>query len=371
MLDGIMGVASWRGLRWFWLGVLALCAAAGGSAQFLGPKPHPAAALQAPAAPPHAAPHAPPAEPAHTAPASPHGTEPHAPEPSPPPQASPEPPRAAGSPIPGPDPALLEHADGTDALLPRIGANGRQPRRAYAAGWDPADPRKRVAILLGDIGLSTHYTDDAITHLPPAVSLAVSPYAELKPDLLARIRASGHEMLIALPMEPNSYGIADPGPRALLTSATLDQNLAQLQRALGDISGYVGVTGALGALHGERFASSAQMTDVLTVLANRGLLYIDPRPASTLPAVTSAIASRAVDVVLDDRAAVRAEIDARLGRLADRATQFGTALGLASAPTPVLLDRLAAWSATLADRNLVLVPVSALTKSPAKPAATP
>ncbi len=363
MLDGMMGIASWRGLGWFWLGVLTLCAGLAGSAQFLGPLPHPAAPAPHPATEHAAAPVAP----APTA----HGIEPHPPEPSPPPRPIAEPPRPTGSPIPAPDAAMLEHAEGTEALLPRIAANGRQPRRAYAAGWDPTDPRKRVAILLGDIGLSTRYTDDALTRLPPAVSLAVSPYAELAPDLLARIRAAGHEMLIALPMEPNSYGIADPGPRALLASATLDQNLAQLQRALGDLSGYVGVSGALGALHGERFASSAQMADVLTVLAQRGLLYIDPRPAATLPGITPPLASRAVDIVLDDRAAVRSEIDARLDRLADRALQTGTALGLASAPTPVLLDRLAAWSTSLAARNLVLVPVSALAKAPATPPATP
>ena len=352
MLDGMMGVASWRGLRWFWLGVLTLAAAASGAAQLLAPPRH-ATPQHAPPPPatlaePAAIPQRPPASVRH---------------------ATREPPRAIGSPIPPPDPALLEQpADGA-AMLPRIGVDGRQPRRAYAAGWTPADPRKRVAILLGDIGLSARYSDDAIARLPAAVSLAISPYADLSPDLLDRIRASGHEMLVALPMEPNSFGLADPGPRALLTSATLDQNLTQLNRTLGGLTGYVGVTGALGALRGERFASSGQMADVLAALAARGLLYIDPRPNGTLPfmqqSAAQALASRAVDIVLDVRAAVRTEIDARLDRLTEQATQSGSALGLASAPTPILLDRLAIWSAGLAARNIVLVPVSALARPPA------
>ena len=348
MRDSMMGVASWRGLRCFWLGVLALAAAASGAAQVLGPNQHsptrpvppPLAAIAEPAPPPH-------------------------PPPAPARHATVEPTRPIGSPIPAPDPAVLEPPADGDTMLPRIGADGRQPRRAYAAGWNPADPRKRVAILLGDIGLSTRYSDDAIARLPAAVSLAISPYADISPALLDRIRAAGHEMLVALPMEPNSFGLADPGPRALLTSATLEQNLTQLNRALGGLSGYVGVTGALGALHGERFASSGQMADMLGVLASRGLLYIDPRPRGTLPPLAHHLASRAVDIVLDDRAAVRTEIDARLDRLTEQATQSGSALGLASAPTPVLLDRLATWSAGLAARNIVLVPVSALARPPA------
>jgi uncharacterized protein len=38
----------------------------------------------------------------------------------------------------------------------------------------------------------------------------------------------------------------------------------------------------------------------------------------------------------------------------------GAALGLASAPTPVAVERLAAWAALLEQRGVVLVPVSAV-----------
>ncbi len=334
------GHAAWRILGFFWAGLIALLVAVGGALQGLGPPAavdpplvvHPQIASR-PAV--HAS-----AAPVLRAPEARHPIVPAAIA------AVPMRPRPPGSPIPAPD---ASQAD----------ASTNDPR-AYAGGWDPADPRKRVAILLVDIGLSAHDSDAAIDGLPAAISFGLSPYAPMRPGQLAKIRAAGHETLVSIPMEPSGFGLADPGPRALLTSATPAQNAEQLRRTLDQFTGYVGVTGALGMQHGERFAGSSQMADLLDRLAGRGLLYIDPRPGGQLPAIDRASASRAIDLVLDDRAATRAEIDARLDRLAARARRTGSALGLASAPSPLLRERLAQWAAGLAGRDLVLVPVSAL-----------
>ena len=183
-------------------------------------------------------------------------------------------------PVPGPvpelavpDPALLE--PGTN--LPRISADGRLPRQAYAAGVAPPDRRKRVALLLGDIGLSARDSNAAIDRMPAAVSFALSAYAPDRPDLLARLRAGGHELLLALPLEPNGAGVADAGPAALLSSAAWADNETLLHRTLSRAAGYVGLVGATGTLRGERFASSGQMPDLQRALASRGLLYVDPQ----------------------------------------------------------------------------------------------
>jgi polysaccharide deacetylase 2 family uncharacterized protein YibQ len=41
-------------------------------------------------------------------------------------------------------------------------------------------------------------------------------------------------------------------------------------------------------------------------------------------------------------------------------------MGLVSAPTPVAVERLAAWAALLAQRGVVLVPVTALLAPPSQ-----
>ena len=276
-------------------------------------------------------------------------------------------PATATTPITAPLSALAEAAPGHPGrTLPRIGPDGLAPMHAYAARFDPADHHPRVALLLAGIGLDPGASGDAIRDLPAAISLAISPYAPDPTALLAAARAAGHEYLLSLPMEPARYPLNDPGPRALLTSHTPAQNQAALIWALSRFPGYVGVTGALGAMDGERFAGASEdMDPVLRRLAARGLLYVDPRPgAARLPFAWG----RAADVTIDradDPAAIVAALD-RLDRIASRK---GSALGVVGAPLPNTLTLLAAWAQGLPARGLVLTPASALAAPP--PASSP
>lgn len=257
-----------------------------------------------------------------------------------------------------PDPALEEPApDYVGAVLPRIGSDGRTPMRIYAAPAAAADGRSRIALLLTGIGLSAAEDDDAVDSLPPAVSFAVSPYSYRPDALLQRLRARGHEVFVSLPMEPRGFPVDDPGPEALLTGNIEAVNQQRFEWAMSRIAGYVGVTGAMGALRGERFGgSSTQMAPVLRELGSRGLMYVESRVgAPRAPGVME----RSVNVVVD-ALETRSDIDARLAELEVLAHDHGTALGLAGPPHPVTVARLASWAATLPARGFVLVPVSAV-----------
>ncbi len=386
------GLASLRALGMFWGAVVVLLAAGLGALHVLGPPsigPTMGSVVEAPRmegakaevpaapAPLVAAPAAPtPTAPAATAtPAAPSTGTASLPPVQGPNGAAPvtgrmmPTPRAPGAPVPPADPALLEPSGlGDGTLLPRI-AGGLAPMRAYAAGAPPLDARPRVAILLADFAMREADSEEALKLLPSAISLVISPYAprqvlarggSLPDGLVARAREKGHELFVSLPMEPRGYPLDDPGERAMLTGGTAERNTAVLRWALSRVTGYVGATGALGALRGERFAASEQMGLVLEELGRRGLMYVDPRPEGRLAtAGATAGPRRAVDVLVDEPA-VRTEIDAKLARLEQLARDRGAALGLASAPTPVAVERLGAWAALLAQRGVVLVPVSAL-----------
>ena len=245
-------------------------------------------------------------------------------------------------------------------MLPRIGPTGLAPMRAYAAAVAPPDARPRIAILLADFAMREADSEEAARVLPAAISFVVSPYALRPLPLVEKARQAGHELLVSIPMEPRGYPLNDPGDQALLTGSPVGANTAALAWSLSRFGGYVGATGALGGLRGERFAATEQMAMVLEELGRRGLFYIDPRPDGTLPPGGAVRApTRAVDLVIDDPA-VRTEIEARLARLEQLARDRGSALGLASAPTPVTVERLSAWASLLAARGIHLVPVSAL-----------
>jgi len=380
--------AGWRGLGLFWLLVLLVL---GGGAVWLDrlgpPEPHEtmAEAPQAPEAlapPPAAAePVAPPAASADPtsspsvaqvvvpAPAVVEPPPPPAPEASAQTPAAPAPPPLdvpvatpdfpAARPIPAPDPALLEQ--GRFGALPRVGPDGRTSIRAYAGQFDRQDTRPRVGIIVADIGISNAQTEDAIRRLPPAVTFAISPYAPRAAQVAERLRAKGAETLIGLPLEPAGYPLNDPGNRALLTGRSAPENMANLEWVLSRFPGYVGAIGVVGGMRGERFATMEQSYFALQEsLRNRGLLFVDARPGVAGPARAW---GRAVDVILDEPA-TRTEIERRLGELEAIAKARGSALGLAHAATPVVVDRLVAWASGLERRGVTLAPISALIRRP-------
>ena len=394
--------AGWRGLGLFWVVVLLLLGGGGLWLDNLGPpgpreatvaeaapspEPAPAPAQAAPEAPPAPAPapvaetptspagspepppaSQPPAQAEAPAPAAPDQPTPVAAVPTQTPDAPVPPPLdvpvvapefPTARPIPAPDPALLEQ--GRFGALPRVGADGRTSIRAYGGQFDRQDTRPRIGIIVADIGISNAQTEDAIRRLPPAVTFAISPYAPRAAQVAERLRAKGSETLIGLPMEPAGYPLNDPGNRALLTGRSSTENMANLEWVLSRFPGYVGAIGVVGGMRGERFAAMEQSYFALQEsLRNRGLLFVDARPGVAGPARAW---GRSVDVILDEPA-TRTEIERRLGELETIAKARGSALGLAHAATPVVVDRLVAWAVGLERRGVVLAPISVLIRRP-------
>jgi uncharacterized protein len=268
--------------------------------------------------------------------------------------------RATPGPVDDPDPALLEPAKaGNGAMLPRLDPAGRGPMQAYASGFDRTTLRPRIGIVMAGMGVSDAGGVDAVKALPSGVTLAISPYAPHPARLLEAARIAGHEYLLSLPMESVGDTANDAGDHALLVNATPAQNADRLDWMLSRFTGYAGVTNALGALRGERFAGSADlMVPLLQTLAARGLFYVEARPTAALP---PGIWAASVDILLDEPP-VRSEIDTKLALLEKLARQRGWALGLAVTPRPLTIDRIIDWANGLKEKGFVLAPASALVK---------
>jgi polysaccharide deacetylase 2 family uncharacterized protein YibQ len=342
-------LAGWRGLGRFWLAVVAIGALGAAVLQWLGPPPPPAHPVRP------------------IAQAGSPGLQPPRPlaAPRPPPDALP-PERPPGQ-IADPDQALEEPARDGSGYLPRIAPDGRTPMQMYAGRFDRTTRLPRVALLLAGIGLSDADSTAAVRTLPAGISLAISPYAPSPAALLTAVRRTGHEYLLSLPMEPQGFPNNDPGPQALMTNLGEEENLVRLTHFLAHLGGYAGVTSAMGALRGERMeAMTEQLEPILTAIGGRGLYWVDTRTGQgALPGVWS----RSIDLVVDEPASA-ADLDARLNQLAQMAKDHGSALGLATAPRPVTIDRIAAWTVGLPARGVVLAPVSAVLRQPAQPEET-
>ena len=256
----------------------------------------------------------------------------------------------------GIDQRLLEKS--RYGMIPVV-ADGLKPFTVYAAEADRAKAAKMpvVAIVVGGLGVGAAKTTDAIMKLPPAVTLAFTPYGSDPAKLAERARAQRHEILLQIPMEPFDYPDNDPGPQTLLTTLAPEQNLDRLYWHLSRFQGYAGIANFMGA----RFVvTDAVMQPIVREAAKRGLGYLDdgsaPRSVAASLAAGQAMPFAKADVSID-AVPTAAEIDRALAKLEDLAKERGTAVGIASA-LPISIERIGVWIKTLESHGIMLVPLT-------------
>ncbi len=256
----------------------------------------------------------------------------------------------------GVDARLLEKS--RYGMIPVV-ADGLKPFTVYAADADRAKAARMpvVAIVIGGLGVGAAKTTDAIMKLPPAVTLAFTPYGADPTKLAERARAQRHEILLQIPMEPFDYPDNDPGPQTLLTTLAAEQNLDRLYWHLSRFQGYAGIANFMGA----RFvATEAVMQPIIREAAKRGLGYLDdgatPRSVAPSLAAGQAMPFAKADLAID-AVPTSAEIDRTLIKLETIAKERGVAVGVASA-LPVSIERIGAWIKTLDSRGIMLVPLT-------------
>jgi uncharacterized protein len=256
----------------------------------------------------------------------------------------------------GIDQRLLEKS--RYGMIPVI-ADGLKPFTAYAAEADRAKAAKMpvVAIVVGGLGVGAAKTADAIMKLPPAVTLAFTPYGSDPAKLAERARAQRHEILLQIPMEPFDYPDNDPGPQTLLTTLDAEQNLDRLYWHLSRFQGYAGIANFMGA----RFVvADAVMQPILREAAKRGLGYLDdgsaPRSVASSMAAGQSMPFAKADLSID-AVPTALEIDRALAKLEGLAKERGLAVGVASA-LPISIERIGAWIRTLESHGVMLVPLT-------------
>jgi len=265
-------------------------------------------------------------------------------------------PDAAPAMMTGIDQRLLEKS--RYGMIPMV-ADGLKPFTVYAAEADRAKAAKMpvVAIVIGGLGVGAAKTTDAIMKLPPAVTLAFTPYGSDPGKLAERARAQRHEILLQIPMEPFDYPDNDPGPQTLLATLGPEQNLDRLYWHLSRFQGYAGIANFMGA----RFvATDAVMQPVIREAAKRGLGYFDdgtsPRSVAPSLAAGQALPFAKADVAID-AVPTSAEIDRALAKLESLTKERGIAVGAASA-LPISIERISIWIKALDGHGIMLVPLT-------------
>jgi hypothetical protein len=260
--------------------------------------------------------------------------------------------------IDGDAPGTLAPASGPPGVRPATTASDRPARERFARAFDKSDARPRVAVVMTGLGLAREASFRAIEDLPPQVTLAFSPYAENLGPLLDRARDKGHEILLAVPMEPADPKRRDAGPAALTVTHSEGATRHRFQWMLGRVHSQVGIIGDLG----DRFARDpVAMKPLFEELAAKGMLYVENRLESPEPAAVANGVPMATVAIWLDRDLSGEAIDREIAAAEALAKRGGSVVVLAR-PYPATLARVSTWMKTFDAKALAPAPITAVAK---------
>ncbi len=216
----------------------------------------------------------------------------------------------------------------------------------------------RMAIIMDDLGRSPRYAQD-ILNLDIPVTVAILPGEPYAAKVAGMAHRQGREVMIHIPMEPQSYPTTNPGSDALLVSHSPEEIRRRIRGFLKKVPYAVGGNNHMGS----RFTENrGQMAVVLKEMKEAGLFFVDSLTSGQSVAFTearkaglpAAIRDRFLDNVQDTET-----ISKEIRRLARVAESRGSAVGICH-PYPQTLKALRRESAFLREQGIEVVPVSEL-----------
>ncbi len=218
--------------------------------------------------------------------------------------------------------------------------------------------KPRLSIIMDDLGRSLAVAQQLI-ELDLSVTFSVLPGEPLATEVALLASRSGQEVMIHVPMEPQSYPETNPGSGALLLGQS-DEEIRK--RVISMIKAVPYASGANNHMGSRYTEYSDGMRTVLSIMREYGLFFIDSRTTAhsvvKREAVRVGVPTSVRDVFLDNVADVEA-IRVEVRRLIKRAKQNGTAVGICH-PYPETIAALRLEKEQLQDASIELVFASSL-----------
>lgn len=255
-----------------------------------------------------------------------------------------------------------EELDFSNSLAPAAD----MPRWRRNAGPLPyvEDGIAKIAIVIDDLGERSEQSAKALD-LPPEVTLAFLPFGQDSLRLASEAKTLGHEILVHMPMQPlpRADGTQiNPGPNGLWTKMSAEE---LTEKANVNLKDYLDLAiGANNHMGSAMTSDKAAMQTVLQTIAEKELLFLDsvttPKSAVRAAAEGLSLPMLKRDIFLDHYIE-RAKIDEMLAKTEAMALKRGSAIAIGH-PYQLTYDAIKDWLPTLAEKNIQLVPLTALVK---------
>ncbi|MFW6181571.1 MAG: divergent polysaccharide deacetylase family protein, partial [Spirochaetota bacterium] len=214
---------------------------------------------------------------------------------------------------------------------------GRKPLPAPP----PPGPRAKIALIIDDVGYSREDIE-RFTRLGFPLTFSVLPFTGYSGEQAGLLHDLGYELMLHIPMEPESYPLDDPGPHALFVGDTrevVERKLSLMLRQLPQVQGANNHMGSLAT------ADCRLMSWTMAFLLERDLYFVDSKTTSGSCALSEArlrqLPAGSRDVFLDNRDDYQ-YITRQFEELKAKALARGTAIGIGHAHSrnlPLVLEQ--------------------------------
>jgi len=221
-----------------------------------------------------------------------------------------------------------------------------------------AKVRGRAAIIMDDLGrdlASAH----ALLAIELPVTFAILPGEPHAAEVASLAHRGGREVMVHIPMEPQSYPATNPGADALLIGQSPEEIRKRFEEFVERVPFAEGGNNHMGS----RFTEYREgMEVVLSAMKEKGLFFVDSRTSGHSIAFEEArrvgVAAAARDLFLDNEQDVE-KISRQIRNLALMAGKRGQALGICH-PYPQTLEALRREASYLKQQGIEIVPASQL-----------
>ncbi|MDX2095051.1 MAG: divergent polysaccharide deacetylase family protein [Alphaproteobacteria bacterium] len=265
--------------------------------------------------------------------------------------------RSKESLVSAPAPEITETVAGLS--IPKRGDRDVTPAVLYARPFTRRAEQILLSFVVIDAGLDPQ-TIPLMMALPPAVTVAYSPYARAETRHSETLRIAGHEVWTMLPLMGDRYPSDDPGPMGIIGHMPPEEILRRLHQVMAAVPGSVGLVlppDETVSLKKETFAP------VLGEVSARGMRLFSTHPTRSIAQITPnaglAETLRRADLILDP-APDESQIRSKLAGIQAAAKEKGEYIVVLSA-RPQSLQLLGEWlKAAPLTEPFTLAPLSAL-----------
>lgn len=219
----------------------------------------------------------------------------------------------------------------------------------------------RVGLVLTNLGPEPELLTKAASELPTAVDFAIRSDTPDLQKIIDELRASGRELFLMVPMEPDGYPHNDPGPNPLLTSNSAEENLRRISKHTEAAQGIIGLTPFMGQAFARDTASNEPIASWLSKSGYALLDYSNQQQRSQLVDAAIEYGGTYIDnpVILDPILTDEERKIAKFEYMETIAKREGISIGVIEA-NPDAIIALNDWINSLAKKKITLTPVSSV-----------